>query len=179
MASQWLYEKVSDDLSPRFVLGEHGDSPLVCFGINPSTAVPEKLDRTLASVRNVSKNKFDGWIMLNVYPQRATDPQELSHTMDKQIHGRNLEHIEKIFRVYKDPTVWAAWGGIIEMRPYLIQCLKDIIKTVPPKTKWVSRGALAKGKHPHHPLYLKKNAPFERFDMKGYIKKLDYSGASL
>jgi hypothetical protein len=172
MASNWLYEKVSDDFSPRFVLGEHGASPLVCFGINPSTAVPEKLDRTLSSVRNVSKAKFDGWIMLNLYPERATNPNDLSREIDEHIHARNIHHIGKIFRDYANPTVWAAWGGIIEIRPYLRRCLKEIVTILPSKTKWVHRGKLSKGKHPHHPLYLKKELAFEKFDMNDYLKNL-------
>lgn len=168
----WLYERVSDDLSPRFVLGEHGASPLVCFGINPSTAVPEKLDRTLASVRNYSLGRFDGWIMLNVYPERATNPNDLAREMDEEIHARNIRHIRKIFRDYQNPVVWAAWGGIIETRPYLSRCLKDIVRSLPPKTRWFHRGQLCKGKHPHHPLYLRKEWDFERFDMNAYLESL-------
>ena len=47
---KWIYRFLSEK-EDRFVLGEMGLSPLVCFGINPSTAVPEKLDRTLSRVR--------------------------------------------------------------------------------------------------------------------------------
>jgi hypothetical protein len=172
MSTKWIYEKVSDDRSPRFVLGEQGKTPLVCFGINPSTAVPEKLDRTLASVRNYSRPQFDGWIMLNVYPQRATNPKDLHTVMDENIHRQNVRHIRKIFTTYSNPTVWAAWGGIIEIRPYLKRCLKDIVKVLPPDTRWMRRGSLSKGRHPHHPLYLKKEFGFEVFDMTGYLKGL-------
>ncbi len=30
----------------RFILGEAGENPLVCIGVNPSTAEPDKLDNT-------------------------------------------------------------------------------------------------------------------------------------
>lgn len=50
----WIY-KNNDDNSVRFILGEDGKSPLVCFGVNPSTATPEKLDRTLVQVQKTAK----------------------------------------------------------------------------------------------------------------------------
>lgn len=36
---EWIYKNTSDNKS-RFVLGTKGDKPLICFGINPSTAEP-------------------------------------------------------------------------------------------------------------------------------------------
>lgn len=64
--TQWIYAP-SDDDSARFVLGTEGQKPLVCFGINPSTAVPGNLDPTVTRVRNIAaQNQFDSWLMLNV-----------------------------------------------------------------------------------------------------------------
>ena len=80
---KWIYRFLSEK-EDRFVLGEMGLRPLICFGINPSTAVPEKLDRTLSRVKNESMiRKFDGWIMLNIYPQRATDPRKMHVSFEK------------------------------------------------------------------------------------------------
>lgn len=45
MPEQWLYEH-NDDNSARYVLGTVGENPLVCFGVNPSTAEPNALDAT-------------------------------------------------------------------------------------------------------------------------------------
>ena len=70
---QWIYERSADG-SARFVLGTVGVNPLVCFGINPSAAVPNAPDRTVARVGNFAvDNCYDSWTMLNVYPQIATD----------------------------------------------------------------------------------------------------------
>ncbi|WP_370567037.1 DUF1643 domain-containing protein [Leucobacter sp. cx-169] len=44
-----LYANTPDD-SARFLLGTVGTNPLVCMGVNPSTATPEKLDRTVTRV---------------------------------------------------------------------------------------------------------------------------------
>lgn len=73
----WIYKKTTDN-SSRFVLGEPGSNSLVCVGVNPSTATPEKLDNTLRTVKKLSAvHGFDGWIMLNLYPQRATNPNDM------------------------------------------------------------------------------------------------------
>ena len=62
----WYYEPHTYQ-SYRYVLGRVGKHPLVCIGINPSTAQPGALDPTLksverlaaAKVRNVSLTNFD------------------------------------------------------------------------------------------------------------------------
>ena len=44
--TRWLYERTIDNAA-RFVLGTIGANPLICFGINPSTAEPGNLDPTV------------------------------------------------------------------------------------------------------------------------------------
>ena len=78
----WYYEPHTYQ-SYRYVLGRVGKHPLVCIGINPSTAQPGALDPTLKSVERLANaNGFDSWIMFNVYPQRATDPNDMDKTPD-------------------------------------------------------------------------------------------------
>ena len=38
----------------RYILGTRGKNPLICIGINPSTAKPDALDNTLKSVERIS-----------------------------------------------------------------------------------------------------------------------------
>ena len=60
----WYYEPHTYQ-SYRYVLGRVGKHPLVCIGINPSTAQPGALDPTLKSVeRLAAANGFDSWIRL-------------------------------------------------------------------------------------------------------------------
>ena len=177
---EWLYECVDKNKpeSPRFVLGEVSKktkNPLICFGINPSTAVPKKLDRTLTRVKNESiKQGFDGWIMLNIYPLRETNPKKLPKDLDKDIHKTNLIEIKKIYNKYPSATVWAAWGGSIMKSAFLKSCLKEIVAVVPKSVKWVRMGKMVgKMRHPHHPLFLKKDLDFEKnFDVNGYLGEL-------
>ena len=40
----------------RYILGTRGEKPLICIGINPSTARPGELDNTLRSVERIARN---------------------------------------------------------------------------------------------------------------------------
>ena len=83
----WYYEPHT--YQPyRYVLGRVGRHPLVCIGINPSTAQPGALDPTLKSVERLANaNDFDSWIMFNVYPQRATDPNDMAPSATRTCAG--------------------------------------------------------------------------------------------
>ena len=166
----WIYENTLDN-SARFVLGESGNRPLICFGVNPSTAKPEKLDRTVSRVQSTAKQRnFEGWIMLNLYPQRATNPADIHKNLNVRLHKRNLQYIEKVFKNNPRAKVWAAWGGLIEKRTFLNQCLKDTIRVAQSYSiKWFHMGKLLAQGHPHHPLYLKKDAEFRKFDIEKYL----------
>jgi hypothetical protein len=170
----WIYENTKNN-SARFVLGERGERPLICFGINSSTAKPEKLDRTVRRVQSIAKQgKFDGWTMLNLYPQRATKPEDIHQELNVSLHKKNLQHIKKVFQNNPQATIWAAWGGLIESRIFLKQCLKDIIETVEPySAKWVHKGELLAQGHPHHPLYLRNDTPFLSFNINSYLKNFN------
>ena len=170
----WLYTYGKDNRE-RYTLGETGAKTLVCIGINPSTATPEKLDNTLTVVKSRALSYgYDSWIMLNVYPQRATDPNKLHKNIHLDSHRKNLEEIEKLFsRGTYD--IWAAWGTLIKKRKYLVRCLKDIVITIGDNAPWYSVGAKSKNGHPHHPLYLKKDLGFDEFDISSYLESLSSS----
>lgn len=166
--TDWIYENNADN-SARFVLGTLGDNPLVCFGINPSTAAPNDLDRTVATVERVAKlNGHDGFVMLNVYAQRATNPRDMHESYLADLKDENERHIAAVVGG-RPLTLWAAWGTEIDRRPYLRPLLKDIVGLPQlADARWVSRGAVTKDGHPHHPLYVKDTAPFETYDVSRY-----------
>ena len=123
---KWIYEPMPDN-SARTLLGVEGPRPLVCVGINPSTAAPNHLDRTVATVERVAKQRgFDGFMMLNVYPQRATDPDDLHTNVDLDLHEWNKRAIAN-FADGRDLSIWAAWGTLIRKRTYLPGLLAEIV----------------------------------------------------
>jgi hypothetical protein len=172
--SKWIYEKNEDNTS-RFLLGEHGNNPLVCIGVNPSTATPEKLDPTLQNVRAWAKRlSYDGWIMLNLYPQQATNPNKLHDKCDFYIHTLNSLAIRKLALEYKKLDIWEAWGTLIEKRKFLKSCLFEFtgILNMHTDPTWITIGPLSQKGHPHHPLYLPKTAEVKPFGIKAYLEGL-------
>ena len=170
---RWLY--VPDFYCDyRYILGTKGEKPLICVGINPSTAAPDDLDNTLKSVERIAHaNGFDSFIMFNVYAQRATDPDDMENELNDILHCENMKAFEYILRLSAArPAVWAAWGNIIEKRKYLPECVSDMIKLSERYgAVWYSAGKISKKGHPHHPLYLKKDTPLDEFDVKEYLDK--------
>ena len=172
--SKWIY--IPDkDTDYRCILGTVGKHPLFVVGINPSTARPGEPDNTVKSVERIAKNNgFDSYITLNVYAQRATNPNDMEKEINIQLHEENLKVIESVFKKCTEPPViWAAWGTLINKRKYLANCLVDIVALADKyNAKWCKVGKVSKDGHPHHPLYLKKDSVVEEFDVKDYIEKI-------
>lgn len=158
----------------RYILGTRGKNPLICIGINPSTAQPGDLDNTLKSVERIALgNGFDSFIMFNVYAQRATDPDHMEETCNPELHRQNMEAFRYVLSISKNPGVWAAWGTIIEKRPYLRQCLLDMLEIGNSYgAKWYCAGRVSKKGHPHHPLYLRKDEMIRPFETEAYLNAL-------
>lgn len=171
--SRWLYAP-NFYSEYRYILGTRGENPLICIGINPSTAQPGDLDNTLKSVERIAHgNGFDSFIMFNVYAQRATDPDSMEKTCNYQLHKENLAAFRYVLSISKKPAVWAAWGTIIEKRDYLPHCLRDMLQTGEEYgAQWYCAGAVSKKGHPHHPLYLRKDEKIRPFDITSYLEKL-------
>ena len=158
----------------RYILGTRGRNPLICIGINPSTAKPDALDNTLKSVERIALgNGFDSFIMFNVYAQRATSPDDMEKECNQILHEENLKAFRYVLSISEKPSVWAAWGAIIEKRKYLPDCVRDMLMAGEEfDAQWYCAGAITKKGHPHHPLYLRKDEKIKPFDVKGYLDKL-------
>ena len=177
-AEKWLYVPCRYS-EYRYILGTRVKNPLICIGINPSTAEPDNLDNTLKSVERIALfNGYDSFIMFNVYPQRATNPDDMDTEFNQPMHKENMQAIRYILSLYgkgHKPAVWAAWGTIIEKRAYLKDCVKDMVEIGQTLgAEWYTVGARSKAKgHPHHPLYLKKDSETEIFsDISDYLDSL-------
>ena len=176
-AEKWLY--VPDFYTEyRYVLGTRGENPLICIGINPSTAAPDDLDNTLKSVSRIAEgNGYDSFLMFNVYAQRATRPDDMDRELNRELHRENMAAFDAILswvsRGGVTPAVWAAWGTIIEKRPYLPDCVREMV-TIGERwgARWLKAGRCSQKGHPHHPLYLRKDEKTEDFDILSYLEAL-------
>ncbi len=172
-AARWLYVPNTYQ-EYRYILGTRGEKPLICVGVNPSTAAPGALDNTLKSVERVALfNGFDSFIMFNVYAQRATRPQDMELTRNEALHRENMAAFDYVLSLSREPAIWAAWGTVIEQRPYLPDCVRDMIDIGRThNARWFTAGQRSKKGHPHHPLYLRKTSVLEVFDAEGYCREL-------
>lgn len=88
----------------RYTLGKAGKNPLLVIGLNPSTATQEKADTTVAKVEQVALNNgYDGFIMLNLYPVRATDYRDLPTRVNPTAFAKNLDAIEEVVEAQPKP----------------------------------------------------------------------------
>ena len=82
----WLYVPNRYD-EYRYILGTRGKRPVICVGINPSTAAPNALDPTLKSAQRIAlANGYDSFLMFNVYAQRATRPDDMERECNAWLH---------------------------------------------------------------------------------------------
>ena len=171
--AKWLYAP-NFYSEYRYLLGTRGRNPLICIGINPSTARPDALDNTLKSVERIALgNGFDSFLMFNVYAQRATSPDDMEKVYNPALHRENLEAFRYILSISENPSVWAAWGAIIEKRAYLPDCVRDLVCAGEAfGANWYCAGAITKKGHPHHPLYLHRDEKLKPFDVKAYLTHL-------
>ena len=137
--------------------------------LNPSTADAAVDDPTIRRCTGYAcREGYGGIFVANVYPFRATDPDELR---DAREAGRDLglpaaEQIDALRRVAVLPQVVCGWGAAKWAR-------EDAYRTV--KYLW-DYGASARGVpslytlklnadgSPQHPLYLRKDAPLMPLD---------------
>lgn len=173
---RWLY--IPDHyVEYRYLLGTRGVNPLICIGINPSTAAPGDLDNTLKSVERIALgNGFDSFLMFNVYAQRATRPEDMDMVCNQTLHREHMAAsryvLEQVGEGFQ-PAVWAAWGTIIEKRPYLKDCVRDMAAIGQAyNARWLCAGKRTKKGHPHHPLYLRKDEQVRPFPVLEYLESI-------
>jgi len=89
MEDQYIYETNADNTA-RYVIGTKGKNPLIVMSINPSVGSPTRTSPTLGTVRHIAADYgYDSWIILCLYPQRATHLNELDQNADPQLVEEN------------------------------------------------------------------------------------------
>lgn len=157
---------------------------LICIGINPSLAIPEHLDPTLTRVRKYAKEskEYGAWYMLNVYPQRATDPKDMHVTFDREIHAQNIKSISTLLETLTEVDVWCAWGSVIDdsKRKFLSDLLfgneqENITGLITlfngNHTKFMAYGATKKG-YPSHPIVMPKGVELKEISTIPQLESL-------
>jgi hypothetical protein len=175
----WIY---LGDETERYILGQPGNRNMLVFGVNPSTATPgdNNIDPTVRKVRKLTaEDGYDGWIMVNLYPLRATDPRELPQKEDKKLLEKNLKVLKALVKAYRIDAVWAAWGNTIDTRFYLGDTLYNIQEELEGDFQWYYRGAMTKDGNPRHPLYMKSGENYEWFPAGDYAANWRYADAIL
>ena len=113
----------------RYMLGKKGKNTLICIGANPSVAESSECDATMNLLCAILENNgYDGFIILNLYPLIATNPDELAD-FDEKIHVKNLAKIKAVLAEFKNSDILLCYGDVLNKRKYLKEpCLKDILK---------------------------------------------------
>lgn len=147
--------KMVGDEHIRYSLTNKGANPLIVFGINPSTADKGKPDPTMRRVMGFAERYgFDSFVMLNVYPLRATNPAALPQECDAALHAANINEIVNVVSSHPCAPILLAYGGNINSRKYLRPCLRDIVEAIKQYSpKYYQIGtALNLDGSPKHPL---------------------------
>jgi hypothetical protein len=146
----------------RFILGKDGKNPLVAICMNPSVANENTSDRTVNRVIHASeKLKFDGWFVVNVYPERATNAV-LLEKFSKEVAEKNVKTIMDFLSERKITEVWGAWGDLkVDSLKKGKKMLLTILKEY--KIKNFHFADTTKQGNPRHPLYLKINNTDKRY----------------
>jgi hypothetical protein len=167
-----IYHNTPDNTA-RFLLGKKGPRPLFVLGVNPSTADATHSDHTLTKIAGfVKRHGFNGFIVSNIYPVRATHPDRLPQHPDERLIHKNIKYIATYMHDIHSPVIWAAWGNTIEKRAYLLTCLKDIHYALRHyRPQWLHCGHFTNKKHPRHPSRLPYNSRFQTFYIDNYVKE--------
>lgn len=145
----WLYygtkqTRPNTETRCRYVLGAFKKFPpqgnvLICFGLNPSTGVPADPEPTVKKLSKIAfsrkdkhgKDKYDGWVMLNLFPLRNSNSksnkenthdafidqlQEMDGHEYKRFYRKNVNYIEEILGLFSKEKVdiLLAWGNSVE-----------------------------------------------------------------
>lgn len=170
---EYIY-KANADNTARFVLGTKGSNPLIVMSINPSVGSPERTSATVGTVRHIAADYgYDSWIILCLYPQRATHLDELDEIANQQWIQENDAVIDEVLSQWPNHKIWAAWGTHYKMRDYFPECLKNILAIADKyHESWMHYGPLDEDGTPRYCLYLEDGEGFAPFDAQAFYNSV-------
>ncbi len=169
---EYIYKNNADNTA-RFVIGTKGSNPLIVMSINPSIGSPTVTSPTLGTVRHIAADYgYDSWIILCLYPQRATHLDELDEMANPDLVAENNKVIKEVLSQYPNHKIWAAWGTHYHQRFFFPQCLKDILAIADEYgDTWMHYGPLDEDGTPRYCLYLENGEGWYPFDCKAFLEK--------
>ncbi len=172
MSEEYIYQN-NEDNTARFVIGTKGSNPLIVMSINPSVGSPTQTSSTLGSVRHIAQDYgYDSWIILCLYPQRATHLDELDEMANEAWMQENYKVINEVLAQYPDHKIWAAWGTHFHDRYFFQPALEQIAKIAEKYgDTWMHYGPLDEGGDPRYCLYLENGEGWYPFDVQAYLNR--------
>jgi len=144
---------------------------LLYIMLNPSSATDKKNDPTMRRcIDFANDNGYGCMIVVNLYPLRGTNPNELNYQDIKEEDIiLNDKYIELYMRDEAVTSICLAWGCINKKchtrALSLLNKLHDINDTLTKKVSILCLGMTIEG-FPRHPLYIKKYTKFTIFKYK-------------
>ena len=119
--------------------------------MNPSYADDQVADRTVNRIIQASiDHGYSGWVMLNLYPERATRPRDLG-PYDAGLSAANCAAIAAVLTTHHTTEVLAAWGGLAN--PTLRLAKHDVLAQLSILgVRLFSLDAPTVGGEPRHPM---------------------------
>ena len=152
----------------RYALGRMGENPLVVVCMNPSAAKEDYSDMTVNRIIAASeKLNYDGWIIFNLYPERATDAKNLER-IKEDVCKRNNEIIRDFLLEHNIREVWGAWGDTKGIKT-LKQAKDSLLNMFASENVCVYYfGTLTKEGNPRHPLQRNEKVIFDEKNRKNF-----------
>lgn len=155
----------------RYALGRLGGSPptrnpLIVVAMNPSHADHTQSDRTVNKIIGASaKLGHDGWLMLNLYPERKTRPSDLSD-FDPGLWAENWAVVDALLERFAATEVLGAWGN--PQHATIREALKRTLGALRARgTRVYYFGDLTSSGWPRHPT--PRNTPWSSSGQKRYL----------
>lgn len=168
---EYIYEASADN-QYRYVLGTKGKNPLIVMSINPSAGSPTEASPTVGTIRHIAAAYgHDSWIILCLYPQRATHLDELTEIADPVQVAKNNEVIESILSKWPNRQIWAAWGTHYFDRSFFTPCLENIVQIANRYNEsWIHYGPLDEDGTPRYCLYLEDGEGWFPFNVQAFLE---------
>jgi hypothetical protein len=169
-----LYSSSHDD-KLRYLLGKPGLRTLHVIGVNPHEATQSKADLTVSKAREIAtRNGHDGFVMLNLYPERSRKVSELAVAPKYGALERNQTEILELLARSRTRDIWAAWGTDLIKRDYIRSSAINLILSLTNlEPTWIHYGELTKAGHPRHPSRSSYAWKFSPFNAQLYAARID------